>query len=419
MMTVKNYIGMKQAKAKVAADILPASAIITGVEFKSYCMPPLEVLKDIGASKTGTLNYALHEYNKNHTFSNCTVTSDSITVKPAIVPMFSLLTNDSSNDVAIVDEHPIEKFKSQLFDVDGKTYCGFRTCSFSASKFSELAKLSLVKPDCTHYYGVIADNKTVYHVKNGALESCDSIDLGTDHRWGADTIVTLFRDVMTSTANASITMDMIRSIKASSVMILLCTEKDVELTSLDMTVDDFPKTGYAIETDCLLNTYFKKIKKFTPHATCTDSIIRFGLKRISSTADEYAYSVWNKESQSWKDVASKKDIAAAGAPVEELSNIPAEKLNVDDANYSLVFVFLPDNMDSVCTLNVTDVSYTDAFCYEKALHGTDYTYVCGERGINVVFLTEGNYLVNYPVTDILPLYDRETTELTLKHTTIE
>ncbi len=416
MQSVKNYVGMHQAKISVNEATLPASVTITDVEYTKYCTPPIEVLKNIGKTKTQSMDYIEQGYSS-EVFDNCKVTANSINVTYKPVPVESLLIQDKAVDVNLdnYQENPNAWINEVAMPIDGVTNYIALSRSFNPTELSKTASLSLFQPKSTYRYGVVVDSSRFYCVKDGALELVyTSSNVFGDH---ADTneLIAAVKGIKSGDANALITLDMISKAEseATDVRIALCSDGATNATPVDIAIQDVPKNGYILEASRPLSVSVGQIKSITPNMTVNKSVIRFGIKRTDESGN-YTYSVWDVNHGTWKDVPLKEDISSEGADINELLTIPEKDLNVDNANYSFVFAFQLEGKDSECQLGQIEMTYVSAFSVEKALHGTDYSYAYSKQGIYMQFMTAGDYLVNYSATDVLPQFEHKVTVLTPK-----
>ena len=54
---IKNFIYLRQAKIDVNESSLPAYIEMKELSFEDYCLPPIEVLKNIGGSKSAAIDF--------------------------------------------------------------------------------------------------------------------------------------------------------------------------------------------------------------------------------------------------------------------------------------------------------------------------------------------------------------------------
>ena len=413
--TIKSYIGMRQAKTAISKNNLPASITLKDVEFENFCTAPIEVLKDISLQKTANLDYVKLGYNGQKEFSNCTVSANKISVTPQPIST-PLLIKD---DVATVNSDAMNASDNLIspeeIDIDGTKYYVTITRAFELANLSEYAELLLPQLETGYCYGLFLNDKDIYHIKDGSLVKCytmsETPDDDSDDEVDMD-FISAVKSIMTGESNKPILMSMIQALKSGTARLIVVTKDLKDIQTSKMAISDYPKDGYAIEADFSMDFIAKEIRNIQPHYTCKQSTIRFGLKMKSKNGSDYSYAVWDKKNNIWQPVQDKKEIATKGTLINELSSFTLEALNIADMDFSFVFVFLPEALDSVCTLDEIEMSYVDASCYEKAIHSTDYTCTYGKRSITIKLLNEGNYLINYPVSDVLPLYSRKIETLT-------
>lgn len=412
---IKNFVGMKQAKVSVKKA--PGKVTINDVEYESYCTPPIEVLKNFSTSKSDNLDYVKLKY-RNKQGADCTIKANSISMQPKMVKK-SLLIREGFPEVNMSNykDHPDALQKSLTFTIDGKNNYVLATTPVEISEVGQLAELSLAQPDGEFYCAVFVDDKILYRINNDALEKCyDASDktLVSDNDADIDAAQAVFINAIKATkkgtANTLPTMDMLRTLKKGNVKIIFCTEQEFKPACPDMTIGEMPKEGFIFDTDVALSAQIKEIKSISAQSTCTNGEIRFGIRK-TNTAE---HAVWDASAKAWKTISSEKEIAANGTLVEDMANIPVTAWNMNNMDYVLVFAFVPLELDASCTLEAIAVSYVDAVCYEKAVHGTDYGYSLGRSSIAMTFKTAGDYLINYPATDILPLYNRTVAVLPLE-----
>ena len=410
--TIKSYVGLKQAKVHV--DKAPAKVNIEDVEYESYCTPPIEVLKDASEVKTTSLDYVKLGY-RGEQGADFTIKNNSIDVKPVLVKK-SLLIRDNHPEVDLSNykDHPDALQKSLVFNIDGKDNYVLATSPIDVSALSSLAELSLAQPSDKFYCAAFVNNKVLYRINDGALEKCyDTADQDVVSDSDAEvnaaqaTLIAAVKEAKKGTPNVMLTVDMLRTLESGNVKIIFCTEQEFKPDCPDMTISDLPAEGFFFDADVLLSSQVSRIDSIAPLVTCKNSSIRFGIKK----SEDETYAVWDSVAGDWKTVASTKEIGTEGALVEDLAKIPVDSLNIEDMNYTLVFAFIPKAMDATCTLNAITISCIDAAFYEKAVHDTDYNYSLGRNVIAMTFKSTGDYLINYPATDVLPLYDRTITEL--------
>ena len=408
---IKNYIGMEQMKVNVSK---PSSVVdIKDVKYNSYGVPPIEVLKDVSEVKTVKLNYAKLDYRSDKD-ANYTVKDDSIDVKPTLVKK-SLLIREKFPEVDLNNykDYPDALQEVQPFPVDGKTNLILSTCPFNAKGLSSSAKLLIKQPKGNFCCAAFVDDQTVYRIDGETLVKGYSASEPLDFQnIDPKILAEALEDLKKSTPNTLINTDMVRDLDSDKVRLAFYFEEEQDYDCPDMTIDDLPKEGFILDTDTMLSSQVSKINSITVDSTCVDSSIRFGVKKVDGT--DFKYAVWDAEFKKWYSVDSPKEIATKGTLIEDLVKIPPASLNTDDMDFTFVFAFIPTAMDATCTLNAIEVSCVGAAVYEKAVHGTDYNYSLGKRVISMTFNTAGDYLVNYPVTDVLPSYSRTTAEVSLE-----
>lgn len=410
---IKNYVAMQQAKIDVPKDKLPASITIDNVDFEDFCTLPIEVLRDASKTETTSLDYAKMNYQCKQD-ADFTIKSDSIDVKPKLKANSLLIRDKYSEEVDLSNykDHPEALQKVIPMPSDGKTDYLMTTCSIDVNSLSPSAKLTLAQPKGKFYCAALVGSQDVYRISDGNLVKgfTASAPFDFEHGINPEDVSSTVAETKKGTPDTMITMDMLRALKSSDVKLFFCFEQEEQFDAIDMTISDLPKDGYLFDTDTMLSTQFKEIKSIASNVTCTDSTIRFGIKRRDENEE---YLVWDTETKTWKIVAE-DEIRTKGALAEDIASIPADAWNMNNLDYSLIFVFLPATMEAVCTLGTISLSCESAFGYEKALYGTDYTYALGRRNIRMSFAKEGGYLINYPITDKLPKLERKTTTLTLQ-----
>lgn len=408
---IKNYIGMKQMRINASK---PSSKVdIKDVKYDSYCIPPIEVLKEISEVKTANLNYVNLDYHGDKDASY-TVKDNSIDVKPVRVKK-SLLIREKFSEVDLNNykDYPDALQKTQPFPIEDKTYYILSTCPFNTKGLSSSAVLLLKQPKGKFYCAAFVDDQTVYRINGETLvkgySAPEALDFqNIDPKILAEALL----DVKKSTPDTLVNTDMVRELRSDKVRLVFCFEQEQDLDCPDMTINDLPKEGFIIDTDTMLSSQVSKINSITAKSVCIDSSIRFGVKKSDGT--NFKYAVWDAENGKWKGVDAPKEIGTQGTLLEDLAKIPVSSLNTEDMDFALVFAFIPTAMDATCTLNAIEVSCIGAAAYEKAVHGADYSYALGKRVISMTFEKAGKYIVNYPVTDVLPSYDRIITEISPK-----
>ena len=162
------------------------------------------------------------------------------------------------------------------------------------------------------------------------------------------------------------------------------------------TVKAIPKTQIIYPTKLIKTAPFEKLNSVSITATSSGA----GDIKVAVTTDLSTYKVWDKVTLAWIDIP-KSDVATRGMSVSDISTLTDTEWNM------LVSYGVGDGIAFAYSLDInadTDKAEIDALTlnaemrgsWNKAFHGTDYTYGYPFYDqLSVKLLTDGSYKINY------------------------
>ena len=162
------------------------------------------------------------------------------------------------------------------------------------------------------------------------------------------------------------------------------------------TVTAIPKTQTVYPTKLIKTSPFEKLNSVSINATSSGA----GDIKVAVTTDLATYKVWDKVTLAWIDIP-KSDIATRGMSVADVSALTDTEWNM------LVSYGVGDGIAFAYSLDITadtDKAEIDELTlnaemrgsWNKAFHGTDYTYGYPFYDqLSVKLLKDGSYKINY------------------------
>ena len=162
------------------------------------------------------------------------------------------------------------------------------------------------------------------------------------------------------------------------------------------TVTAIPKTQTVYPTKLIKTSPFEKLNSVSINATSSGA----GDIKVAVTTDLATYKVWDKVTLAWIDIP-KTDVATRGMSVADVSTLTDTEWNM------LVSYGVGDGIAFAYSLDITadtDKAEIDELTlnaemrgiWNKAFHGTDYTYGYPFYDqLTVKLLTDGSYKINY------------------------
>lgn len=423
-------ICMKQIEVNVPENKSPLIVSLEKNNFKDYCMPPMEILKDESRVKACTLNYLKLDYDFGGAEMELSENNISFAVKD-----FPLAVNkDFQSDVVITKENYMEHKDSWTHltptEVNGEVFYKFYASPLTPEALANKTfTLNLYYPSSEFCYGVLIEND-LYYNNNGILEKGATLN-------GENDDLTILLTLRQGVNNVPITREMIMNEnvpKDKDLTIVLIAEEDEVLAPFDMSYSIISGINKCIATP---GKYFDElnvdsVKGFSAQYNCDkNSYVTFGVL-LSTDDNQQSYVIWDSENQSWKEssieeatavtevTATEESPATEESEVEEpkneesvidkpitelvpvwpvvekLENVPSEAWNFEGKHFSLVYVLMPDNANSECSIYETEMTYKNKPVYKKAIHGIDYDYAYDGDDVVIAFNTSGRFLVNYP-----------------------
>ena len=162
------------------------------------------------------------------------------------------------------------------------------------------------------------------------------------------------------------------------------------------TVTAIPKTQTVYPTKLIKTSPFEKLNSVSITATSSGA----GDIKVAVTTDLTNYKVWDKVTLAWIDIP-KSDVATRGMSVSDVASLTDTEWNM------LVSYGVGDGIAFAYSLDITadtDKAEIDELTlntemrgsWNKAFHGTDYTYGYPFYDqLSVKLLTDGSYKINY------------------------
>lgn len=425
-----NSIYMKQIEVDAPKDKLPLIVSAGKNSFNDYCMPPIEVLKDESGIRTGFLNYSKLDYDFGGAEITLSDSSISFSTKE-----FPLATNkDFHSDVVITRNNSMEYEDAWTrltpVEVNGEVTYKFYTNPITPEVLADKTfALNLYYPSSEFCYGVLIEND-LYYNNGGILEKGATLN-------GENDDLTILLTLRQGVNNVPVTREMIMNEnvpKDKDLTIVLIAEEDEVLTPFDMSYSIISGSSKCIATP---GKHFDElnvdsIKGFSAQYNCDEnSYVTFGVL-LSTDDNQQSYVIWDSENQSWKESSIEEataitevtvteespateeseaeepeneesvidepitELVPVWPVVEKLESVPSEAWNFEGKHFSLVYVLMPDNANSECSIHETKMTYKSKPVYKKAIHGIDYDYAYDGDDVVIAFNTSGRFLVNYP-----------------------
>lgn len=392
---VSGPMHMKQTEIVVQDDETPSLVVVEGSQINNCCAPPIEVLKDEGGSKSGTLNYLTLNYNLED--SDLEIAENSIKLSTKKIPL--LIDKEHQSETLDITESNYSEYEyawahSDPFEVEE----GFTVYRWYAKPLTPeilsngISSIELSVPGAEAHYGVFIGND-VYYVNDDKLVNGATLS-------GENDDMTAYMTIFKGSPNLPITKEMImddESIpKDKDIVIALFSAEDDILTPFSMSYRPGHKEHCIAAPDRSFDSFnVNAIEGFVPQYDCgEENQITFAVMLIDDEGQK-SYVTWNDTNQAWDEISA-ENVASSGVSIENLSNIPSNAWKFKDNRFTLIYVLTQNNMSSACEVQETQVFYTSRPILKKAIHGIDYDYAYSDGSIVVSLNTAGRFLINYP-----------------------
>lgn len=158
-----------------------------------------------------------------------------------------------------------------------------------------------------------------------------------------------------------------------------------------------PKPKLALPKGLISLESFEGIDK----ASLTSNISANASCRLLVTTDLATYQTYDVVNQVWQavDHTNITDVMAIGIDAAELSNIPCSAWDVlTNGKSGIGFAYLLSIEDTtdICNIDKLELTVDMKGAWNKAIHGTDYTYGYPQNNLlRVNLLSNGDYKINY------------------------